>query len=265
VPCGALTDSLIESELFGHAKRAFTGADRCREGKLAAAGRGTLLLDEIDALRLGQQAKLLQALETGEYEPVGSNETHVCQARIVVASNVNLEAAAMAGRFRSDLYYRLHGMAFHLRPLRERVEDIAPLTRAMAARFAAKFNKDLFAVSTEALSVLEAFPWPGNIRQLQHVVQQAVLTSRSSTLMVVDLPETVRQGNPSPVTAPGGALCHDMEVMERATIQRVLSRSSNFRRAAVTLGISRVALYNKRKKYGLIPETNPRSGMPRGQ
>src|SRR5262249_42525782 len=107
VACGALPDGLVESELFGHVKGAFTGADRTMEGKLAAVGKGTLLLDEIDALKLEQQAKLLRILETGEYEPVGSNKTRVCQARIVAGSNVDLESAVRAGRFRSDLYYRL--------------------------------------------------------------------------------------------------------------------------------------------------------------
>jgi DNA-binding NtrC family response regulator len=258
VPCGALSDSLFESELFGHVRGAFTGADRRKEGKLAAAGKGTLFLDEIDALGLAQQAKLLRVLETGEYEPVGSNETLLCQARIVAASNVDLEAAAMAGRFRSDLYYRLHGLALHLPPLRLRTEDIAPLTRAMAARFAAQFGKELFAVSPEAMAALEFFPWPGNIRQLQNVVQQAVLASHGPTLLFGDLPEAVRQSSPSQVTTERGPFWQNVNFLERSRIQEALAAHGNTQRAAAALGISRVTLYYKRKKYGLIRQTNPR-------
>ena len=259
VPCGALSQGLIESELFGHVKGAFTGADRPKEGKLDAAGKGTLLLDEIDALKPEQQAKLLRILETGEYEPVGSNETRVCHARIVAASNLDLESAVKVGGFRSDLYYRLHVMAFHLLPLRERTIDIAPLARAMTARFAAKFSKNLFTVSPEVMAALNAFPWPGNIRQLQNVVQQEVLASRGSAVLVHDLPEAVRQRGPCKPITQVGPLCQSVDLMERATIVRALSRYSNTQRAAVALGISRVALYRKRKKYGLILETNQRT------
>src|SRR5205814_177592 len=136
VPCGALAANLVESEFFGHTKGAFTGADRPKEGKFAAAGKGTLLLDEIDALGLEQQANLLRVIETGEYEPVGSNKTLRCTARIVAASNLNLEEAVKAGKFRQDLYYRLNVMNFYLPPLRDRIEDIAPLARALVARYA---------------------------------------------------------------------------------------------------------------------------------
>src|SRR5437867_10175534 len=118
VPCGAQTAKLIESAFFGHSKGAFTGADRAKEGKFAAAGEGTLLLDEIDTLGLEQQANLLRVIETGEYEPVGSNETHLCKARIIAASNWNLEEAVERGTFRQDLYYRLNVMSFHLPSLR---------------------------------------------------------------------------------------------------------------------------------------------------
>src|SRR5262249_18572848 len=156
---------------------AFTGADRDRAGKFAAAGAGTILLDEIDALGLEQQAGLLRVIETGEDEPVGSNETELCRARIVVASNRDLEEAVAGGLMRQDLYYRLNVISFHLPPLRERVEDIAPLVRGFAARFNTKFAKGLFDLHPEALAALEAFPWPGNIRQLENFVQQAVLLS----------------------------------------------------------------------------------------
>src|SRR5207249_274538 len=146
VPCGALAANLVESEFFGHVKGAFTGADRPKVGKFAAVGNGTLLLDEIDTLGLEQQATLLRVIETGEFEPVGSIETLRCTGRLIVASNLNLEEAVDRGKFRPDLYFRLNVMSFHLPPLRERVQDVAPLARGMAARFNRKFNKDLFDV-----------------------------------------------------------------------------------------------------------------------
>ncbi|HZY91102.1 MAG TPA: sigma 54-interacting transcriptional regulator, partial [Gemmataceae bacterium] len=167
VPCAALAAGLIESELFGHVKGAYTGATDDRQGKFAAAGRGTILLDEIDALGLGQQAKLLRVVETGDFEPVGGNTTQRCKARIIAASNGDLEAAVSRGKFRQDLYYRLNVFCFHVSPLRERVGDIAPLVRGMTARFNQKFSKDLEEVHAETLGLLETYPWPGNVRQLE--------------------------------------------------------------------------------------------------
>jgi transcriptional regulator with PAS, ATPase and Fis domain len=256
VPCGALSASLVESEFFGHIKGAFTGADRPKIGKFAAAGNGTLLLDEIDSLGLEQQANLLRVIETGEFEPVGSNETQVCTARIIVASNWDLEEAVERGRFRRDLYYRLNVMSFHLPPLRERVQDIAPLARGMVARFNSKFQKELLEISPEAMSALEAFPWPGNIRQLENVVQQAVLVSIGPELLVQHLPAALQDcavssnRNGKSVT---DSLFHNRELAERSIIQRALVSNSYSRaRAAQSLGISRVTLYKKMKKYGLM-------------
>jgi transcriptional regulator with PAS, ATPase and Fis domain len=139
VPCGAMAAGLVESEFFGHTRGAFTGADHPQIGKFAAAGTGTLLLDEVDTLRLEQQAKLLRVIETGEYEPLGSNETQLSRARIIVASNCNLEEAVERGTFRQDLYYRVSVLSLHLPPLRERLQDIGPLVRGMMARFNQKY------------------------------------------------------------------------------------------------------------------------------
>jgi transcriptional regulator with PAS, ATPase and Fis domain len=260
VPCGALAPSLIESELFGHAKGAFTGADRPKVGKFEAVGRGTLLLDEIDALGLEQQAKLLRVLETGEFEPVGSNETRRCEARVVAASNWNLEEAVERGKFRRDLYYRLNVLAFYLPPLRERPQDVAALARAMAARFAAKFAKPLFALSPEAVGALQAFPWPGNVRQLENVVQQAVLVSQGEELLPQHLPQLVQDyAAPAagPVGAPpAGTLVQNRLHHERTVIQRALAEAGQSRtRAAQALGISRVTLYKKMKKLGLMDKS----------
>ncbi len=260
VPCGAQPANLVESVFFGHVKGAFTGADRNKEGKFAAAGRGTLLLDEIDTLPMEAQAGLLRVIETGDFEPVGSNETLRCEARLIVASNWDLEEATRQGKFRSDLYYRLNVMSFHLPPLRERVSDIAPLVRGMAARFNARFRKNLFDVRPEALAALESFDWPGNIRQVENVVQQAVLVSKGTELRLEDLPPLVRQLRPAvtPVNGSNGhapadeSLLSSRENMERAVIQRALQANGFSRtRAARALGISRVTLYKKMKKYGL--------------
>jgi two-component system, NtrC family, response regulator HydG len=256
VPCGALTASLIESEFFGHILGAFTGADRTKLGKFAAAGDGTLLLDEIDALGMDQQAKLLRVLETGEFEPIGSNETQHCTARIIVGSNWNLDEAVEGGKFRRDLYYRLNVMSFHLPPLRERVQDVAPLARGMAARFNSKFHKDLFEITPEALAALEAFAWPGNIRQLENVVQQAVLVSSGHKLSLQHLPAPVQEyalpsnGDDS---TERESLSHKRDLAERTVIQRTLVNCGYSRaRTATYLGISRVTLYKKMKKYRLM-------------
>lgn len=256
VPCGAISASLIESEFFGHVKGAFTGADRPKIGKFAAVGEGTLLLDEIDTLGLEQQATLLRVIETGEFEPVGSIETAKCTARLIVASNLDLEEAVARGRFRPDLYFRLNVMSFHLPPLRERVQDIGHLARGMAARFNRKFNKELFDIHPETLAALEAYSWPGNLRQLENVVQHAVLVSSGPLLLPTHLPPVVQdQVSASPGAAPvdSDSLHHQRDLIERNVIQRALITNGYSRtRAADSLGISRVTLYKKMKKYGLM-------------
>jgi transcriptional regulator with PAS, ATPase and Fis domain len=251
VPCGAIPSELLESTFFGHVKGAFTGADRDRLGKFAAAAGGTILLDEIDTLGLPQQASLLRVIETGEFEPVGSNRTITSSARLIAASNWDLEKAVAAGRFREDLYYRLNILSFYLPPLRDRVRDIAPLVRGMVARFAARFHKDLFDISPEAMAVLESQPWPGNIRQVENAVQQAVLCSTGPVLLPAHLPACLLQSQRLPEETDEG-LQQVRESLERNLIQRALRDNGDNRvRAARALGISRVTLYKKMKKYGL--------------
>lgn len=256
VPCGALSANLVESEFFGHAKGAFTGADRPKVGKFAAVGQGTLLLDEIDTLGLEQQATLLRVIETGEFEPVGSIETQKCTGRLIVASNIDLEEAVERGRFRPDLYFRLNVMSFHLPPLRERIQDIAPLARGMAARFNRKFNKSLFEIQPETMAALEAYSWPGNLRQLENVVQHAVLVSSGPELKPEHLPQAVQDATMSASAETSElkeSLHHQRDVIERNVIQRALMANGYSRsRAADMLGISRVTLYKKMKKYGLM-------------
>ncbi len=262
VPCGAQPANLIESAFFGHSKGAFTGADKAKIGKFEAAGHGTILLDEIDTLGMEQQAGLLRVIETGEFEQVGSNETRHCNARIIVASNWDLEEAVSANKFRQDLYYRLNVMSYHLPPLRERVQDIAPLTRALVARFNTKFNKELFDISLPALDAIESYSWPGNIRQLENFIQQAVLVSSGSELLPEHLPQQIREFRPNRVPVAtrsigNESLSHNRDQVERNIIQRTLVNNGYSRvHTANALGISRVTLYKKMKKYGLMRSVN---------
>jgi transcriptional regulator with PAS, ATPase and Fis domain len=269
VACGSLSGNLLAGELFGHVPGAFAGADTAKVGKVAAAGEGTLLLDEVDALGPDSQANLLRVLETGEFEPVGANETQVCRARLIAATNWNLADAVERGTFRRDLYYRLHVISLHLPPLRHRPEDVGPLVRGMVARYGTRFGKKLFGVCPEALRALEAFPWPGNIRQLENVVQQAVLTSAGNELKLHHLAPLVhaRADVPTaPVAVPGGlggTLKQSRESTERANILRALEKAGQSRtRAAQLLGVSRVTLYKKMKKYGLFARPNPPLAYP---
>jgi transcriptional regulator with PAS, ATPase and Fis domain len=259
IPCGAISANLIESEFFGHVKGSFTGADRTKVGKFAAVGEGTLLLDEIDTLGLEQQATLLRVIETGEFEPVGSTETQRCQARLIVASNIDLEKAVALGKFRADLYFRLNVMSFHLPPLRERISDIEPLARGMAVRFARKFTKEIYDIVPEAMTALEAFAWPGNLRQLENVIQHAILMCNDPELQLRHLPAAVQETTlPASDDMPilGDSLHQQRDHAERNVIHRALvSNGFNRTRAADALGISRVTLYKKMKKYGLLKES----------
>ncbi|QDU26099.1 Formate hydrogenlyase transcriptional activator [Anatilimnocola aggregata] len=345
VACGALPPDLIESELFGYVKGAFTGADRDREGKFAAAGRGTLLLDEIDVLPMEQQAKLLRVIETGEYEPVGSNETQYSQARLVVASNYNLEELVRNGSFRTDLYYRLNILNFNLLPLRHRPWDVEYLVRKFAIEHSRTHGIPLRSIEPSFLDAMRAYNWPGNIREMENVIRRAVLYCQRGMLTINDLPSPIRiavqghtsslathqaamemnslhvsedrlalnsnniptgmgvrprmpsptpqthrpqvplhmqqpmpsyagsfaTGQPTMESAPSlsptmnpamnpalsrvtsASLEARVDVLERRIIEDALQRN-NFRRkeTAAELGISRVTLYNKMKKFGLL-------------
>src|SRR5262249_39995785 len=163
-----LSISLIESELFGHVRGAFTGADRDRPGKLSAAGKGTLLLDEINSLPMPLQVKLLRAVDERGFEPVGANRSQPVRARLAAGSNAPLEAEVAAGRFRADLYYRLNVVSFYLPPLRERRQVVGSLAQKFLAEFAARNRPDLQGITADAVRALEAYHWPGNVRQLRN-------------------------------------------------------------------------------------------------
>jgi DNA-binding NtrC family response regulator len=257
VDCGALSASLIESELFGHAKGAFTGADRDRPGKLAAAGRGTLLLDEVNSLPLPLQAKLLRAADDRVFEPVGSNKPQPVRARLIAASSAPLDREVQAGRFRPDLYYRINVVGFHLPPLRERRSAVAALARRFLHEAAARNRPDVTGIAAAALRALEGYDWPGNIRELRNVVERAAALCVGPEVQETDLPEALFAAEAARPAAAAlaaiGTLAASKEEAEARRIQEALRRHNNNRlRAAAELGISRMALYKKLHKYGLM-------------
>jgi DNA-binding NtrC family response regulator len=263
VACGALPRELIESELFGHVKGSFTSAHADKEGKFVAAGRGTILLDEIDVLGPEQQVKLLRVIETGEFEQVGSNRTIRSKARLVVASNLDLQPLVEQGRFRPDLYYRLNMLKFDIPPLRTRKVDIMPLAKGFISRFADKHGVRIEHVDQNLFDALLAYPWPGNVRELEHVIQRAVIYSRGGVVTAANLPHHILAGNVGPTNDPSirlkagnpidPTLGQQMSLTEKDIIEQALFRN-NFSRTqtARDLGISRVTLYNKMRKYEMM-------------
>jgi len=267
VACGALPGELIESELFGHKKGAFTGAHADKQGKFVAAGGGTMLLDEIDVLGLEQQVKLLRVIETGEFEPLGCNITVTSRARLVVASNLDLQPLVEQGRFRPDLYYRLNMLKFELPPLRERVMDIEPLARKMIVRLSRQHRVCIDSVDTELIDALQRYPWPGNVRELENVLRRSVIFCRDGHLSVGQLAPHILQREPGPANdssvvlqsarrngeaSAKQTLGGRIEHTEREIIQQALSQNNHSRtKTAKDLGISRVTLYNKMRKYNL--------------
>lgn len=263
--CGALPNDLIESELFGHAKGAFTSAHADKDGKFVAAKRGTILLDEIDVLGLEQQVKLLRVIESGEFEPVGSNRTLKSEARLIVASNLELQPLVEQKRFRPDLYYRLNMLKFEIPPLRARKPDIVPLARKFIREQAAKHNVVVERVEESLFAALMRYPWPGNVRELEHVIQRAVIYCRNGVLAAQQLPSHVvmcqagpsNDGNTLPQRFMEGevamsSLGQQVAFSEREIIEQTLFQHNNSRtHTAKALGISRVTLYNKMKKYGM--------------
>jgi two-component system response regulator HydG len=261
VNCAALSPTLMESELFGHVKGAFTGADRDRTGKFAEAGRGTLLLDEIDALSLELQAKLLRVVEERLFEPVGSNRTLRMQARLIIASNRALDQEVAAGRFRADLYYRLNVVSFYLPPLRERPQVIPTLIERFLAQLFERDGRTIEGIAPEAQEALETYPWPGNIRELRNAIERAVALCPEPLIQLADLPEALRASALAPAVSPPaslpriaeGTLSQTKDEAEARRITEALDRHGNNRlRAAVELGISRMTLYKKLHRYGMM-------------
>jgi len=263
--CGTLPFDLIESELFGHTRGAFTGAERNKVGRFQAAGRGTLLLDEIDALDLKQQVKLLRVIETGEYELVGSTETHVSEARLIVASNVNLDEMVESGQFRSDLYYRLNVLEFRLPALRDRPLDIAHLAMRFTEECCQEHNIAVKGVHRDFLACLRKYHWPGNLRELKNHIRRAVLFCDQDCLTINDLSpkivkaqfqpdrEPVIEARPYDEPIRSATIADRIAQTERDYLEQALRQNDNNRtRTAQALGLSRVGLYKKLRRLGLM-------------
>jgi DNA-binding NtrC family response regulator len=245
VNAGALSEGVFESELFGHVKGAFTDAKSDRTGCFELGDQGTLFMDEVANMPLGQQAKLLRVLQTGEFHPVGSSRVRRADTRVLAATNADLHAAVKAGAFREDLLYRLNTVEVVLPPLRDRREDIPALASAFLTSQAARYRKPVQRFGAAALKALFEYPWPGNVRELEHCVERAVLMARGTELTPEDLVLRPRDG---------GARVEDMtlEDAERYLIQRALGRTDgSVSDAAKILGLSRSALYRRLQQYGL--------------
>jgi two-component system response regulator HydG len=249
INCAALSESLLENELFGHARGAFTGAAAARAGLVEHASGGTLFLDEIGTMSSALQAKLLRAVETGEVRRIGENETRTVEVRFVAATNVDLKGAVEAGEFRSDLYYRLNVHHVHLPPLRERGDDV----RLLAAHFLDRYGAaaGVTSMSDAAWRLLAAFPYPGNVRQLEHIVQRAVAIARGPEIQPEDLPEDLTMTTPAP-SAPEGTVAAARDRAEREMIVATLARhGGEVTAAARELQVSRTTLWRLMKKHGV--------------
>ena len=255
INCAAIPESLLESELFGHVRGAFTGASADKTGLFEAASGGTILLDEIGELPLGLQAKLLRVLQESEIRRVGDQKTRRVDARVLVATARDLEAEVRAGRFREDLFYRVNVVVIQLPPLREREDDIAPLARHFTARLAQRFGRPL-SLSDDAIAWLEQQEWPGNVRQLENAIERAAVLSNQEILNPADLR---REPLPSPVPQDpeekgegSSTLRSAVETAEREAISAALKATDgNRREAAKRLGVSLRTLFYKIDRYGI--------------
>jgi transcriptional regulator with PAS, ATPase and Fis domain len=253
VDCGALTETLLESELFGHARGAFTGAVGDKPGLFTEADGGTIFLDEIGNVTPALQAKLLRVLQEHHVRPVGGTEWRTVDVRVIAATNRDLGEAVAAGSFREDLYYRLKVVTIVLPPLRERREDIPLLVDHFVRCAASECGKQVTGVSQPALALLEAYHWPGNVRELAHVLERGVALAQQDVLTAADLPAELRQ--PAPAAAePAFAGNPTLDQLKRRYIRHVLEQSGgNVSRAASALGVDRRSLYRMLQRYGIVP------------
>ncbi|MDR3628291.1 MAG: sigma-54 dependent transcriptional regulator [Ignavibacteriaceae bacterium] len=247
VNCGALAESILESELFGHEKGAFTGAQYRRKGKFEMADGGTIFLDEIGSISQKMQIELLRVIETRQFNRVGGNELIKSDFRIIIATNEPLEELVKAGKFREDLYYRLNVFTIIIPPLRERRDDIPLLVNFFLNKFSTAMNKPIKSVSKEAMDFLINYDWPGNVRELENAVERAVVVGKTSSIMVDDLPFHVSSAH---VDTEDGA--KSLSSIEKKYILKILNENNwNISRSAQVLEIDRVTLYNKINKYSL--------------
>jgi two-component system response regulator HydG len=254
VNCGALTESLLESELFGHERGAFTGAVKRKKGRFELAHRGTIFLDEIGDISHALQVKLLRVLQEREFERVGGEETVSVDVRVIAATHKELRAEVAAGHFRDDLYYRLHIIPIYLPPLRQRREDIPVLVEHFISRLAVELRKPNLRIAPEAVEQLQNYDWPGNIRELENVLERAAVLCEGDTITALDLPVLGRTGG-RVVELPNQEynLNEVLESVERQLIERALAHANGVKaEAARLLGIKSSALYYKLEKYGLL-------------
>jgi len=257
VACGALPDSLLESELFGHVAGAFTGAVHDRVGKFLQADGGTIFLDEMATASPSLQVKLLRVLQDREFEPVGGTKTHKVDIRLILATNADLEELVAKGEFRQDLYYRINVITLTQPPLRERIGDIPLLLQHFLEEFKEQTGKQVVGFSDAAVQTLQRYHWPGNVRELVNVVERSVVLSKGQYIGVDDLPEAIRRGSPLGESIQGRissstplkAALADPE--RQILIEALESNGWNRQNTAKMLGINRTTLYKKMKKYGI--------------
>ena len=254
VSCGALSETLLESELFGHVKGAFTGAIKDKEGRFEYARGGTIFLDEIDSFSPNLQVKLLRVLQDGVFERVGDNVTRKTDARIIVATNRDLAEQVEKGEFREDLYYRINVIAVPMPPLRERKDDIELLAEYFIKKYGKKNNKKVFGLSPEVSKLFGQYDWPGNIRELENAIEGAVIMAKTSTINPDDIPNVAKFSSKgrSDKRVDARSLKQGLETPEKEMIISVLEECQwNRNKAASRLGINRTTLYNKMKKYNI--------------
>jgi len=266
--CGSIPETLLESELFGHAKGAFTGAHADKAGRFIAANGGTIFLDEINSASPAMQLKLLRVLQERRFEPVGGTQTIEVDVRVILASNQPLEALVAAGQFRQDLYYRINVMKIDLPPLRERVGDIPALAARFLARYSAELGRQIIGFAPEALDALVRYHYPGNVRELQNIVERAAVLSRGQTVTPDDLPAHVRAPEAPARRSVSLGLAHDpddawtpvpleeaLREPEKQIILRALKANAwNRQKTSEQLAINRTTLYKKMKSYGLLDD-----------
>jgi len=252
VACGSLSETLLESELFGHVAGAFTGATSDRSGRFLQADGGTLFLDEIATASPALQVKLLRVLQQMQFEPVGGSHTHTVDARIVLATNDDLARLVAAGRFREDLFWRINVVTLEMPPLRERASDVLPLAAHFLVRAAAQAGRPVTGFTVEAAEALERHAWPGNVRELEHAVERGVFLGRGPLVEFADLPPTVAAARGRVAAGDAAPLKRALAVPERQLIIDALEKSGWRRDAAAkALGINRTTLYKKLKRLGM--------------
>ena len=249
VDCPGLPATLVESELFGHERGAFTDATVARPGRFELAGQGIVYLDRVDELTLESQAKLLRLVEQKQVERLGSNLSLPVRARVIASASDDIERAVAAGRFRTDLFHRLRVLPLRVPPLAERRGDLPPLARRLLASLARDQGRPAPRLSADAIAALEGYAWPGNVRELGHVLERALVNTRGTALTADDLPASLV--SPEQIADGGTAERPTLDALERRYVAFVLKETrGNQSRAAEILGISRKALWEKRKRYG---------------